>query len=104
MSVFDGRIQYKDVPYSSAVQATTETTIADKPEIQKVETEVKKAIVKQKCKQRTDEAIAEEEKRLIAIEKEIRRRYAAKRPDVHRHLNFEKSKWSGLEGDIKNKK
>ena len=104
MSVFDGRIQYKDVPYSSAVQATTETTIADKPELQKVETEVKKAIVKQKCKQRTDEAIAEEEKRLIAIEKEIRRRYAAKRPDVHRHLNFEKSKWSGLEGDFKNKK
>ena len=104
LSVFDGRIQFKDVPYSSSVQATTETTIADKPELQQVETEVKKAIVKQKCKQRTDEAIAEEEKRLIAIEKEIRRRYAAKRPDVHRHLNFEKSKWSGLEGDFKNKK
>ena len=45
--------------------------------------------------------IVEEEKRLIAIEEEVRRRYATKKPDVHRHQNFSKKKWSGLAGQTK---
>ena len=36
---------------------------------------------------------------IIAIEEEVRRRYAKNKPDVHRHVNFKKKKWSGLQGE-----
>jgi hypothetical protein len=98
LSVYDGRIVYKDVPYSSNIQTET---IADSPAMKGVEAAVVKDIVKKKCRERTDEAIVEEEKRLIAIEEEVRRRYSSKKPDVHRHQNFSKKKWSGLQGQIK---
>ena len=98
LSVYDGRIVYKDVPYSSNVQTET---IADSPAMKGVEEAVVKDLVKKKCRERTDEAIVEEEKRLIAIEEEVRRRYSTRKPDVHRHQNFSKKKWSGLQGQIK---
>ena len=98
LSVYDGRIVYKDVPYSSNIQTQT---IADSPAMKGVEAAVVKGLVKKKCRERTDEAIVEEEKRLIAIEEEVRRRYSARKPDVHRHQNFSKKKWSGLQGQIK---
>ena len=63
LSVYDGRIVYKDVPYSSNVQTET---IADSPAMKGVEEAVVKDLVKKKCRERTDEAIVEEEKRLIA--------------------------------------
>jgi len=98
LSVYDGRIVYKDVPYSSNIQTET---IADSPAMKGVEAAVVKDLVKKKCRERTDEAIVEEEKRLIAIEEEVRRRYSARKPDIHRHQNFSKKKWSGLQGQIK---
>jgi hypothetical protein len=98
LSVYDGRIVYKDVPYSSNIQTET---VADSPAMKGVEAAVVKDLVKKKCRERTDEAIVEEEKRLIAIEEEVRRRYSARKPDVHRHQNFSKKKWSGLQGQIK---
>ena len=98
LSVYDGRIVYKDVPYSSNIQTET---VADSPAMKGVEAAVVKDLVKKKCRERTDEAIVEEEKRLIAIEEEVRRRYSKRKPDVHRHQNFSKKKWSGLQGQIK---
>ena len=98
LSVYDGRIAYKDVPYSSNIQTET---IADSPAMKGIEASVVNDIVKKKCRERTDEAIVEEEKRLIAIEEEVRRRYSSKKPDVHRHQNFSKKKWAGLQGQIK---
>jgi hypothetical protein len=98
LSVYDGRIVFKDVPYSSNIQTET---IADSPAMKGVEAAIVKDLVKKKCRERTDEAIVEEEKRLIAIEEEVRRRYATKKPDVHRHQNFSKKKWSGLAGQTK---
>jgi hypothetical protein len=96
LSVYDGRIVYKDVPYSSSVQTET---VADSPAMKGVEAAVVKGLVKKKCRERTDEAIVQEEKRLIAIEAEVRRRYSARKPDVHRHQNFSKQKWSGFQTD-----
>jgi len=95
LSVNDGSITYKDVPYSSNVAQTQ--TVTDSPELKGVEAKVKREIAKQKCRQRTEEAVIEEEKQLIAIEEEVRRRYKAKKPDVHRHVNFQKKKWGGLQ-------
>ena len=96
LSVYDGRIVYKDVPYSSNIQTET---IADSPAMKGVESAIVNDLVKQKCRDRNDEAIIEEEKRLIAIESEVRRRYSSKKPDVHRHQNFSKQKWSGFQTD-----
>ena len=101
LSVYDGKISYRDVPYSSNVQTET---IADTPEMKGVEQKIVKDLVKKKCRERTNEAIVEEEKRLIAIEEEVRRRYATHKPDVHRHQNFSKKKWGGLQGQITDKK
>jgi hypothetical protein len=98
LSVNEGGIIYKDVPYSSSIQTET---IADSPAMKGVEASIVESIVKKKCRERTDEAIVEEEKRLIAIEEEVRRRYSSKKPDVHRHQNFSKKKWSGLQGQLK---
>ena len=101
LSVYDGNITYKDVPYSSNVQTKT---ISDTPEMKGVEPSIVKEIAKKKCRERTNEAIVEEEKRLIAIEEEVRRRYSAHKPDVHRHQNFSKKKWAGLQGQMSDKK
>jgi hypothetical protein len=67
--------------------------------MQGVEESIVKDLVKKKCRERTKEAIVEEEKCLIAIEEEVRRKYASKKPDVHRHQNFSKKKWSGFQTD-----
>ena len=95
LSVYDGRIEFKDVPYSSEIKIDP---VSEDPKMKGVEPEIVRQIAKKKCRERTEIAIAEEEKRLIAIEEEVRRRYSAKKPDVHRHQNFHKKKWAGLQG------
>ena len=95
LSVYDGRIEFKDVPYSSEIKIDP---VSEDPNMKGVEPEIVRQIAKKKCRERTEIAIAEEEKRLIAIEEEVRRRYSAKKPDVHRHQNFHKKKWAGLQG------
>ena len=98
LSVYEGRVVFKDVPYSSSFNVDT---ISDSPSMKGVEESVVKDLVKKKCRERTKEAIVEEEKRLIAIEEEVRRKYSSKKPDVHRHQNFSKKKWAGLQGQLK---
>ena len=95
LSVYDGRIEFKDVPYSSEIKIDP---VSEDPNMKGVGPEIVRQIAKKKCRERTEIAIAEEEKRLIAIEEEVRRRYSAKKPDVHRHQNFHKKKWAGLQG------
>lgn len=87
LSIAANSITIKDVPYSSSTSH------------QAIDPNIPSAIVKKKCRERTDELIVEENKRIIAIEEEVRRRYAQNKPDVHRHINFKKKKWSGLQGE-----
>lgn len=96
LSINQNGISFKDVPYSSNVQPDT---LADSPEFKGVDEAVVKGIIKQKCKDRTEEALIVEEKRLIAIEAEVRRRYSERKPDAHNHQNFTKKKWSGFQKD-----
>jgi hypothetical protein len=96
LSINQNGISFKDVPYSSNVQVDT---LADSPEFKGVDEAVVKGIIKQKCKDRTEEALIVEEKRLIAIEAEVRRRYSERKPDAHNHQNFTKKKWSGFQKD-----
>jgi hypothetical protein len=98
LSINKNGITFKDVPYSSNVQTDT---LADSPEFKGVDEAVVKGIIKKKCKDRTEEALIVEEKRLIAIEAEVRRRYSERKPDIHNHQNFTKKKWSGLQGTHK---
>ena len=60
---------------------------------------IAKGIINKKCKDRTEEALIVEEKRLMAIEAEVRRRYSERKPDAHNHQNFTKKKWSGFQKD-----
>ena len=99
LSISNNNITIKDVPYS-----TTNTNMSDNIDYKGIDPNIAKAIVKKKCRERTDEIIVAEEKRIIAIEEEVRRRYAQNKPDVHRHINFQKKKWSGLQGDHTNDK
>ena len=87
LSIAANSITIKDVPYSTSTSH------------QAIDPNIPSAIVKKKCRERTDELIVEENKRIIAIEEEVRRRYAQNKPDVHRHINFKKKKWSGLQGE-----
>lgn len=103
LSITNNNITIKDVPYSTSSTSTIDT-MSDKPEFKGIDPNIAKAIVKKKCRERTDEIIVEEEKRIIAIEEEVRRRYAQNKPDVHRHINFQKKKWSGLQGHHTNDK
>ena len=103
LKINNGSASYDDVPYNSSVVQTE--SIANDPGLQGVEASVKSAKVKATCRKRTEEAVVEEEKRLIAIEEEVRRRYQEKKPDVHRHVNFKKKKWGGLQQEyIENRK
>jgi hypothetical protein len=96
LSINKNGITFKDVPYSSNVQVDT---LADSPQFKGVDEAVVKGIIKQKCKDRTEEALIVEEKRLIAIEEEVRRRYNAKKPEIHKHQKLTKQKWSGFQKD-----
>jgi hypothetical protein len=88
LSITNNNITIKEVPYSSSVSS------------QDIDPNIPNAIVKKKCRERTDELVVEENKRIIAIEEEVRRRYAKNKPDVHRHVNFQKKKWAGLQGGV----
>ena len=95
LKINNGSATYDNVPYDSNVVQIE--TVAEDPSLSGVEAVVKAAKVKATCRKRTDEVVVQEEKRLIAIEEEVRRRYQEKKPDVHRHVNFKKKKWSGLQ-------
>jgi len=92
LSITTNSITIKDVPYSSSKIEESSYNSSYDPNITK-------ALIKKKCRDRTGEIVAEEQKKIIAIEEEVRRRFAKNRPDVHRHINFKKKKWSGLQGE-----
>jgi len=96
LSITTNNITIKDVPYSSS-------KVEDSSYNSSYDPNITKALIKKKCRDRTGEIVAEEQKKIIAIEEEVRRRFAKNRPDVHRHINFKKKKWSGLQGDHTNK-
>ena len=87
LSITNNDITIKDVPYSSSTS-------------QDIDPNIPNAIVKKKCRERTDELLVEENKRIIAIEEELRRRYSKNKQEVHRHVNFQKKKWAGLQGGV----
>jgi len=95
LSITENNITIKDVPYSSSKQDSSYNSSYDP--------NITKALLKKKCRDRTGEIVVEEQKKIIAIEEEVRRRFAKNRPDVHRHINFKKKKWSGLQGEHTNK-
>ena len=96
LSITENNITIKDVPYSSSKEESSYNSSYDP--------NITKALLKKKCRDRTGEIVVEEQKKIIAIEEEVRRRFAKNRPDVHRHINFKKKKWSGLQGENMNDK
>ena len=96
LSITTNNITVKDVPYSSSKEESSYNSSYDP--------NITKALLKKKCRDRTGEIVVEEQKKIIAIEEEVRRRFAKNRPDVHRHINFKKKKWSGLQGENMNDK
>jgi hypothetical protein len=97
LSITTNNITVKDVPYSSS-------KVEDSSYNSSYDPNITKALIKKKCRDRTGEIVVEEQKKIIAIEEEVRRRFAKNRPDVHRHINFKKKKWSGLQGENMNDK
>ena len=81
LSITNGSIDLNDVPFSKEIPLN--------PELLGTLT---------KCKDRKDELEEAEINRKIAIENEVKRRYDIKQPDVHKHINFKKKKWSGFQG------
>ena len=96
LKVSENSVEISDVPYVS----NPIKPLSDAPALKGLDESVAKEIVKKKCRQRNEDAIREEEKKQQAIEEEVRRRYREMKPDVHRHQNFTKKKWAGLQGDF----
>ena len=100
LSITTNNITIKDVPYNkSSVTGTGSSSSSDNYKYTGIDPNIAKALLKKKCREQTDEIVVEENKRIIAIEEEVRRRYSQNKPDVHRHINFKKKKWSGLQGE-----
>jgi len=103
LKINNSSIIYFNVPYDSNVVKTV--GYASDPSLKGVSDKVKDEMIKRGCRERSEQAVINEEKRLISIEEEVRRRYQAKKPDIHRHVSFKKKKWSGLQQDyIDNRK
>jgi len=95
LSVFKGGIIYKDVPFSSNLTNLSNTPVKNLKSIDNI---ISNEIAKKKCNQIKEETIIENNKKNLAIDEEVRRRYTK----IKTPTNVSKKKWAGLEGLMKN--